>query len=210
MRNILRNFLWRWFFKNIIRYFVGISYGSNDSLRNTPQFIIVGNHNSHLDTAVILSALPSALLPNVYTVAAGDYFGRNKVIKFATEFFLNATLIKRHKDGDGPNPIEQLDGFLKEGKSLVIYPEGTRGNPNELQKFKKGVGILLEKNPHIPVIPVFLDGLGRTLPKGEKLLVPFNGSIQIGEPLLKKPEMNVDETIEYIQQAVINLAPKKG
>lgn len=207
MRKIIRILLIRHIIKDFIRYVIGISYGNNDSVRNTNQFIIAGNHNSHLDVLTILSAMPYEKLENTHPVAAADYFGKYKIVSFLIKYLMNATLIKRNKDTDGENPITQMQNLLTAGKSIIIFPEGSRGNAEELQKFKKGIGILLENNPHIPFIPVYLDGLGRALPKGDGLLVPFNGSIRFGEAKLKKENMSIDETVNYVEESVLELAP---
>ena len=58
--------------------------------------------------------------------------------------------------------------------------------------FKRGVGHLASRHPDIPVIPVYLDGLYRTSPKGRTLIVPFGGTLVMGDPchfLLKPASM---------------------
>jgi 1-acyl-sn-glycerol-3-phosphate acyltransferase len=206
-RKLIRIFIWKYLVKSIVRYIVGISYRDNSAVKKTKQFILVGNHNSHLDTATILSALPNNALENTHPVAAADYFGRTPLTTKISEYFLNAVLIKRCKEGSGENPIEQMDKMLKAGKSLIIFPEGSRGNPEEMQKFKKGIGILLEKNPEVPFIPVYLDGMGKALPKGDGLLVPFTGSITFGKPSYKAEHMCIDKIVQFVEQSVLDLSP---
>lgn len=207
MRNIVRIILWNYIMRSIIRYVIGITYYDNSVLKNTKQFILVANHNSHLDTATILSSLPADVLANTYPVAAADYFGKTPLMTSVSEYFLNALLIKRNRGDKGKNPIEQMDDFLKSGKSLILFPEGSRGSPEQMQEFKKGVGILLEKNPQIPFIPVFLDGMGRALPKGDGLLVPFTGSIKYGDAKFKTSEMCIDSTVKFVHSSVLELSP---
>jgi 1-acyl-sn-glycerol-3-phosphate acyltransferase len=72
---------------------------------------------------------------------------------------------------------------LDQGNILIIFPEGSRGNPEKISKLRKGIFYLLKDRPGIPIIPVVMHGLGRALPKGEALLVPFNCDVSIGEPL---------------------------
>jgi 1-acyl-sn-glycerol-3-phosphate acyltransferase len=72
---------------------------------------------------------------------------------------------------------------LKRGEILVLFPEGSRGEPEEMTRFKTGVARLAEFCPEAAVTPVYLQGAGRSLPKDAKLLVPFNTTAVIGNPL---------------------------
>jgi 1-acyl-sn-glycerol-3-phosphate acyltransferase len=65
-----------------------------------------------------------------------------------------------------------------------VFPEGSRGEPEEMTRFKTGVARLVEFCPEAPVTPVYLQGAGRSLPKDAKLLVPFNTTAVVGDPLM--------------------------
>ena len=213
MKNFARSgariLLFSLFMRNFVRFFIGIRFDKNSIFNQHKQFIIVGNHNSHLDTMTVLSCLPMKALKKTHPVAAADYFGKTKLTRRLSEYFINALLIKRTKDGTGPNPIEQMDLALKSGKSILIFPEGSRGRAEQMQDFKKGIGILMAKNPQIPVIPVYMKGMGNALPRGQGLLVPFNGHILIGEPFLKESDMGVEATVSLVQQKVEDLKNSK-
>ena len=83
-------------------------------------------------------------------------------------------MIQRIKNAEGQNPIQAMSASLVKGDSLILFPEGSRGEPQKMQQFKKGVGLLLKKYPNIAYIPVYMTGMGRILPKGERLLIPFD------------------------------------
>ncbi|MCB0421034.1 MAG: 1-acyl-sn-glycerol-3-phosphate acyltransferase [Bdellovibrionales bacterium] len=205
VKNVVRSLLFSVFMRNFLRWVIGIRIGDNSSLKTCPQFIVTGNHNSHLDTMAILSSLPARRLKHVYPVAAADYFGRTKLMSLLSRFFINVILIKRSKDGSGPNPIEVMDKALKEGKSIVIFPEGSRGQPEDMQPFKKGIGILLVNHPQIPFIPIYMEGLGKALPRGEGLLVPFEGRVEIGEPTHIQSDWTVDQVVQFVESKVLEL-----
>lgn len=168
--------------KNFLRIVVGVQFHNERSFDGIGQYILVSNHNSHLDTMILLSSLPFSQITKMHPVAAGDYFNKNRLQGTIVRFFINTVFVDRKKAQKGEN-LNYLDEIVKSGKSLLIFPEGSRGNPDELQRFKKGVGVVLEKNPRVKVIPCFIDGVGRSLPRGEMLLVPFCIKLFMGKPI---------------------------
>lgn len=168
--------------RNFLRVIVGIKYVNKEALKKSDPFIIVANHNSHVDAMALMSALSFSQLKKTHPVAAGDYFGKSPLKAFITRLFTNSLLIRRSKDADGANPIDMMSDSLQKGDSLILFPEGSRGEPQKMQQFKKGIGIILQKNPKIAYIPVYMTGMGRILPKGETLLVPFDSYVIFGEP----------------------------
>ncbi len=199
--------LYRLIMKNFLRLIFGISYQNTHYFKNLKQFIIVANHNSHMDTVSILSAMPTIHLTNVHPVAAGDYFGKNVFTKFMTEFFINTILIARTKTDSKRSAIDDMDQLLKEGRSLLIFPEGSRGQAEVMQEFKHGVSILVKKNPHIPIIPIFMKGMGKALPKGDPFLIPMECQVKIGAPLIIENIENLEiaDITNIIKTHLLNL-----
>ena len=163
MRTLFLYFFFKIFWNIILTIIIGVKYVGNGKLKKIDQFIIASNHNSHLDSIVLMSALPTVRLKNTHPIAAKDYFGKSKVSSFLIKFFINAILINRKKSENKTqaNPIEQMIELLNKGKSFILYPEGSRGEPGEMTKFKNGIGYVVEKKRNIPIIHVYMEGLGR-------------------------------------------------
>jgi 1-acyl-sn-glycerol-3-phosphate acyltransferase len=72
---------------------------------------------------------------------------------------------------------------LDNGDILLLFPEGSRGKPEKVSQLKKGIFHLVKDRTDTKITPVVMHGLGRALPKGEALLVPFNCDVVVGEQL---------------------------
>ncbi len=183
-----------------LKYIVGVTFDNAKFLLEEEQFIIVANHNSHLDTMTLMASLPSKIIDKVKPVAAGDHFGKTKLKGRLTSFFVNALLIKRGRDRANPenDPINRMIKELDDGYSLILFPEGTRGEPEKEQPLKKGIGIILSLRPEIVYVPAYMKGMGQAMPKGDSLIVPFNSTLKFGKP--KKVNNNdVKEILSQIE-----------
>lgn len=191
MKKIVLIIIYTIFWRNFLRIVIGLRYFNNDNLRNIKQFILIANHNSHMDTMAIMSAIPHRFIHKVHPVAARDFFGKNLFQKILMRYLVNATLIRRDRDNKERDPIDDMDKMLKKKRSLILFPEGSRGVAGKMSNFKKGLGYLVQKNPKISVIPVYLENIYKTLPKGKRLILPYNCSIKFGEPIkFSSLEMN--------------------
>ena len=191
MKKIILIIIYTIFWRNFLRIVIGLRYFNNDNLRNIKQFILIANHNSHMDTMAIMSAIPHRFIHKVHPVAARDFFGKNLFQKILMRYLVNATLIRRDRDNKERDPINDMDKMLKKKRSLILFPEGSRGVAGKMSNFKKGLGYLVQKNPKISVIPVYLENIYKTLPKGKRLILPYNCSIKFGNPIkFSSLEMN--------------------
>lgn len=147
------------------------------------QMILVANHNSHLDTLILMTLFPDKLLHRVHPVAAADYFLTSPLLSWFALNMMNIVPIPRKKITKENNPITKMEEALERGDSLILFPEGSRGDPEIMKPFQNGIGHLIARNPHIPIVPVFIRGAGRSLPKGEMVILPMFCDVVIGEPV---------------------------
>jgi len=204
MRKLILGFTYLILMRLFLKVIVGVKLVNKNILKKPAQFILVSNHNSHIDTVALMSSLSWNQLPKTQPIAAGDYFGSSRVKSFFTRLFTNAILIRRTKDGTSENPIEQMSKALEKGNSLILFPEGSRGEPGKMQEFKKGIGIILQKYPSIPFIPVYMSGMGKVLPKGERLLIPFDTYVVFGEPTFVTTN-EVQEIVKEVETQIVVL-----
>jgi 1-acyl-sn-glycerol-3-phosphate acyltransferase len=94
---------------------------------------------------------------------------------------------------------------LANGDSLVIFPEGTRGNKTEPAAFKSGLYHLAQAFPKVQLIPAWVDNVQRVMPKGEVVPVPILCSVTFGAPLTLEPAEDKREFLARARQAVIDL-----
>lgn len=200
------------FFLLIVRPLVllvlGINVRQRERLPQSGPAIIVANHNSHLDTLVLMSLYPQAMLKQLRPVAAMDYFLRNRALAwFALNIIGILPLERKVKAGRG-DPLAGSVAALERGDILILFPEGSRGEPEKMGRFRTGVAHLAKRMPGVPVVPVYLHGLGMALPRGEALLVPFFCDVFIGNAIHWNGER--ERFMAELESAMAELAEQGG
>jgi 1-acyl-sn-glycerol-3-phosphate acyltransferase len=188
---------------------LGVNLRHRERLPDSGPAIVVANHNNHLDTFVLMSLFPLRELKRLRAAAAGDYFLRNRWIRWLAVDMFGVIPVKRGdwRRGDG-DPLDGCAQALDRGEILIVYPEGTRGEPERRARFKPGVAHLVRRRPQVPVIPVFLHGLGKVLPKGSAVFVPFCCDVFVGEPL--RWNGKVGDFMASLTAAVADLAEEEN
>ena len=146
------------------------------------QRIYFANHQSHLDWVLIWAALPRELRASTRPIAARDYWTATRFKHWITREVFNAVYVSRERSAD-QDPLEPLLAALKNGDSLVIFPEGTRSSKGVPQAFKSGLFHLAEAFPQVQLIPAWIDNVQRVMPKGEVAPVPILCTVTFGAPL---------------------------
>jgi 1-acyl-sn-glycerol-3-phosphate acyltransferase len=170
-------------FKPIARLFFGLNKIGEANLPTKGPAIVVANHNSHVDTLVLLCCFPSSLIGKLRPVAAADHFLGDPVSSWFSRHVVGIIPLKRTGSTRGEDVLAQAKDALTDGDILIVFPEGTRGAPEEIGAFKAGVARLAEAAPNAPIVPIYIQGAGRALPRGSRIPVPFDISIVIGEAL---------------------------
>jgi 1-acyl-sn-glycerol-3-phosphate acyltransferase len=162
---------------------LGLTVRGRDNLPKRGPAIVIANHNSHLDTLVLLSLMPLGQIDAVRPVAAADYFLKNRYLAWFSLHILNILPLERGNAARGEDPLAESVAALDRGEILIVFPEGSRGSAEVMGKFKGGVARLKERYPDVPVVPVFLQGAGKALPRGEIVLVPVVVDAVVGTPI---------------------------
>lgn len=145
--------------------------------------IVVANHNSHADTALLLSLFPLAQQPRVRPVAAADYFLDRPLLAWFATRVLGIVPLARGSGGERDDVLRECVAALACGDILIFFPEGTRGEPERMGPLRDGIGCLAKRYPVLPIVPLFTHGLGRSLPKGTLLPLPICSDLLVGRPL---------------------------
>lgn len=182
LRDLAQMAFFALFVRPFLALFIGLRVRGKEHLPESDPFVLVANHSSHLDTVSLLSLFPLRRLRHIRPVAAADYFERNWLVSLTVRTLFNILPIARKNITSENNPLRQMQSAVEQGDSLIIFPEGTRGGAEEMGQFRPGVGHLLEKVPNLPLVPAYLVNMGRSLPKGEYIPVPFFCEIRLGEP----------------------------
>ncbi len=170
------------------------------------QRIYFANHQSHLDWVLIWAALPRELRANTRPIAARDYWTHGRFKHWITREVFNAVYVSRTRTED-QDPLEPLVEALRNGDSLVIFPEGTRGHHGQPQPFKSGLFHLAQQFPHLQLIPAWIDNVQRVMPKGEVVPVPILCTVTFGAPVSLGADEDKRVFLERARRAVVALQP---
>lgn len=180
---VLRYLFFLLIVRPVILLLVGLNVRHRERLPTTGPALVVANHNSHLDALALVALFGMDQLHLIRPVAAADYFLSPPWFAWFSTRVLGILAIDRKTRSHRQHPLEPISAALAAGQIVLLFPEGTRGEPEKREPFQQGIAHLAKRHPEVPVVPVFLYGLGKVLPRGEGLLVPFFCDVFVGDSL---------------------------
>jgi 1-acyl-sn-glycerol-3-phosphate acyltransferase len=194
----------RWLVTNHIRNFCQpLTIEGEENLHDVSgPMLVIANHTSHFDTAIVLSALPQRVHDRTAVVAAADRMYRSRFKGMWNSLRYNSYPITR---GGGRQALAYSQWLLHHGWSLVIFPEGKRSRTGELMPHHGGPAILAITQK-VPVLPMYIHGAIDILPPGTRRSRPAPVHLKIG-PLIHVPEgTNIADAKHMMEEAIRELS----
>ncbi len=171
-----------------------------ENLKGDGPNIFAANHSSHLDTLVLLAALPLRWRMQLKVAAAADYFFNKGWKRALVSTVINAFPFVRKGEGCLAS-MQTARQMLQAGQSLLIYPEGTRSQTGQLQPFKRGIGRLVAGSG-AAVVPVWIEGSHAAMPKGSKWPRHQNITVIFGKPIHFAPDCDPTQVVAEVARQV--------
>ncbi len=157
--------------------------------------VFAANHQSHMDTPVILIALPPRWRYRTSVAMAKEFFTphfhpaghtarqrfTNGLNYYLASLFFNAFPIPQREAG-ARRTLRYIGQLLEEGQSLLIFPEGKRTMAGEINEFRGGIG-MIGARLGVPVVPVRLVGADKVLHQRSRFPTPGVVTVRFGAPL---------------------------
>lgn len=159
--------------------------------------ILVANHSSHADTAAMLAALPASAYP--VFAAAADYWFDVWWRRALVTGLAGALPVRRGEGGAYASLLDAVRPALAAGRTVVVYPEGTRTQDGSVGEFASGA-TRLARDCEVEIVPAALLGTRDLLPKNGRF-APGAMELRLGIPLAPH-----DATPERLREEVVTLA----
>lgn len=151
-------------------------------LAPTGPAVVVANHSSHADTALLLATLRPEHRPVM--AAAFDYWFAVPWRRWVLTTLVGAVPVRRDGHGDAYGEIrEAVRPLLQAGGQVVLFPEGTRSGDGQVGQFRSGA-LRLARDLQVPLVPVGLSGTDLILPKRGGGVRPMGATVRIGAPVV--------------------------
>jgi 1-acyl-sn-glycerol-3-phosphate acyltransferase len=166
--------------------------------------ILVANHCSHVDTPLILRALPWRWRRRTAVAAAADYFYKQRLVAQAVSLAFNTVPVERNGERVQPDAVSVLDCLVAEDWSLVVFAEGTRSRDGTVGPLQAGAAVIAARHG-LPIIPVYVRGTHATMPPGRRWMRRRRGGrrqqlrVAFGPPIPPRPPEERREVMEQVR-----------
>jgi 1-acyl-sn-glycerol-3-phosphate acyltransferase len=172
--------------------------------RTAGPVIFVANHCSHVDTPVILRALPWRWRARTAVAAAADYFYKSRLVAQAVSLAFNTVPVERNGERVRPDAVSVLDRLVAERWSLVVFAEGTRSRDGRVGALQAGAAVLAAHHG-LPIVPIYVSGTHATMPPGRRWMRRRRGGrrqqvrVAFGPPISPRPPAERREVMEQVR-----------
>jgi long-chain acyl-CoA synthetase len=178
--------------------------------------VFAANHQSHMDTPIVLAAMPGRIRARVAVAMAKEFFKahffpdqhtRRERFTNGLNYYLAATFFNAfplpQREAGARQTLRYIGGLLADGWSVLIFPEGRRSETDNLQPFRPGIG-MIGAHLQVPVVPVRIQGANRVLHPEARMARPARVTVTFGPPLRLQGE-NYPQLAERVRDAVAAL-----
>jgi 1-acyl-sn-glycerol-3-phosphate acyltransferase len=172
-----------------------------------PPVVLVANHSSHMDTPIILRALPLQWRQRTAVAAAADYFYKKRLVANAVALIFNTVpIMRRGGGGAGDGAFDHVDRLIDQRWNLLIYAEGTRSRDGQLGRLRSGAAVIAQHHG-IPIVPIRLKGTHDAMPPGRNWPKRTRGffsrrhrvEVQFGPPIWPTPGEGPSEMMTRVR-----------
>jgi 1-acyl-sn-glycerol-3-phosphate acyltransferase len=187
------------FLKTLSKIFFPLTVSGREHLPEKEGFVIASNHVSNLDPFI----LGLASRRRLSYVTKGTLF-RNKVLSFLL-YRVDAFPIKRGEPDF--RAMRETLRRLKQGRVVVLFPEGTRKKGDATQKVQEGIGFIAAKSA-VAVVPAYIEGSDRVLAPGSRALRRSRVTVTFGPPLRFTAGEPYAAIASHIMERILLLHPQ--
>ena len=196
LARLARRVLQRLVLLPVVAFLTPVAVRGREHLHDLGPAVFVANHQSHVDTPVCLVALGGRIRRRLAVAAAADYFYSSRV-KGAFVSLMLGTVPFVRRDGSSRVSLDLLKRLLGDGWSVLLFPSGTRGGPDDLD-LKPGFAYVAVDSGR-PVVPLYVSGPDYVMPKGSHLPLPGGVCVHVGEPV--EPGTDYDDLVARTRAA---------
>ena len=190
--------LYEGIFKTFFKTYNRMTVKGMENIPASGPFILAPNHQSYLDAPIAMAGVPKSQINDIYFYATEEHV-QGKVLRYMA----NRHNIILMESRNLKNSILKLSKVLRAGKSIMIFPEGTRTHTGELSEFKKTFAIL-SKELNVPIIPVRITGAYRMLKRGTRFIQPCHIQVEYLPQVMPNDTLTYEEITDIVKQRIKN------